>query len=315
MMSTPTKTSSDESTSDETCNDKILKEDSMRNDTQELQKESRENEIVDTKIQSFIAHIPSLGGYFYKNNGKRILVSNTCTIDNYLFALWVLSKLMPNFNIDIAKFEYASTLIDIIQNIDVYNWDNARQLWYTRVMKKNIRNKNHLSFFGTVEDYVLKFFYNYQNHDLVQKCTIGCLLNGNTIISENSYILYFGKIRNIGVDIVTDSLHKCSRCKMRTTCYVRFKNSPILIFLETMSHFKYKELPKTFEFDNKNYQLLCVIFHRPDIEHFVSVFEIENNQYLVDNMVKNKAPLLKSNNECGINYFDFNISSALYYLL
>ena len=114
---------------------------------------------------------------------------------------------------------------------------------------------------------------------------------------------------------MTDSLHKCSRCKMRTTCYVRFKNSPILIFLETMSHFKYKELPKTFEFDNKNYQLLCVIFHRPDIEHFVSVFEIENNQYLVDNMVKNKAPLLKSNNECGINYFDFNISSALYYLL
>ena len=271
---------------------------------------------LESKIPTFQAHIPSLGGYFYKRNGQKIVVTNTCTIDNYLFALWVLSKLIQNFNFNLPNLDHTSTLNEVVHNIDIYNWNNARQLWYTNIMKKNIRNKRELSFFGTVEDFFLKYMYIYQKHDLIQKCSKNCINNGNIIISEQSDILHFGKIKNKGVEIVTDMLYKCVRCNFRVTCYVRFRNNPIFLFIETNSHFKIHELPKIFEIENKRYKLLCVILHREEIKHFVSVFEIENNLYLVDNMTTNKARLLSSeSNENGINYFQLNISSALYYLL
>ena len=110
-----------------------------------------------------------MGGYFIKNNGDVIKVINTCTIDNYLFAFWVLSKLKSNFIETLSELEHAEALKEIIHNIDIYNWNNARQIWYTKVMKINFGDEKVISFFGTVEDKFLKYFYNYQKHDLIQK--------------------------------------------------------------------------------------------------------------------------------------------------
>ena len=74
-------------------------------------------------------------------------------------------------------------------------------------------------------------------------------------------------------------------------------------------------MPRSLEIDNKSYNLLCVILHRKDILHFVSVYDFENNKYLVDDMIK-EAPLLRPEKLYnGVNYYKFNISSALYYLL
>jgi hypothetical protein len=59
-------------------------------------------------------------------------------------------------------------------------------------------------------------------------------------------------------------------------------------------------------------RLLGAINHRSEIKHFVSVFEIQNQLYLIDDLSPNEAHLLLENEK--INYFALNVTSALYYL-
>ena len=143
----------------------------------------------------------------------------------------------------------------------------------------------------------------------------GCIYNGNIIISEKSDLIHIGKIKKNEIGLVTDMSNKCSNCKTRVTCNIIFENNPIFLFIEPRSHFKINELPKTLNCDNKNFKLLCSILYRENIKHFVSIFEIDNQKYLVDDML-NSAPLLILNQtNKGLNFFKFNISSALYYLV
>jgi hypothetical protein len=50
--------------------------------------------ISDTFLKAFDSHIPYWGGKF-KYNGKILTATNTCTIDYYLFAFWVLKQIIP----------------------------------------------------------------------------------------------------------------------------------------------------------------------------------------------------------------------------
>ena len=89
----------------------------------EQKKELSDNisNINDDKLPDFSEHLPKWGAKF---SFRRSLVNavHTCTIDNYLFALWVLSKIA----------------IKLIEKIDSLQWDSARQLWYTDIMGKKI---------------------------------------------------------------------------------------------------------------------------------------------------------------------------------
>jgi len=64
--------------------------------------------------------------------------------------------------------------------------------------------------------------------------------------------------------------------------------------------------------NSKMLRLLGAIIHRSEIKHFVSVFEIQNQLYLIDDLSPNEAHLLLENEK--INYFALNVTSALYYL-
>ena len=48
------------------------------------------------RVPEFITQIPQNGGYLLIN-GKQVQYINSCTIDNHLFAFWVMSKLIPQF--------------------------------------------------------------------------------------------------------------------------------------------------------------------------------------------------------------------------
>ena len=106
-------------------------------------------EKVNLDMRTFVSHLPTNGGYFIKKSGTKIPFINTCTIVNYLFGLWVVSKLILNFNTRFLnlKPETNTTILEIIQNIDEFNWDYARQLWYTKIMKMNLeKRKNRVNF-------------------------------------------------------------------------------------------------------------------------------------------------------------------------
>jgi hypothetical protein len=85
-------------------------------------------------MKTFISHIPSNGGFFLNKNGSKVNMIITFTIDNYLFALWYLSKIMPSFHNRIANINNKTALMEVIENIEIHNWDFARQLWLTKIM-------------------------------------------------------------------------------------------------------------------------------------------------------------------------------------
>ena len=85
----------------------------------------------------------------------------------------------------------------------------------------------------------------------------------------------------------------------------------MFFFVEPTTNIKIKELPKTLKNNQKIYRLLCAIIHRADIEHFVSIFELQKKFYLIDDLTPNHAQLIKPDK---MNYLDSYISSALFYL-
>jgi len=57
-------------------------------------------------------------------------------------------------------------------------------------MKRKITNRE-ISFFGTVQDFFIKYLYQFQQYDLIQKCKIDCL-KGKSIYSYLARLLTGG---------------------------------------------------------------------------------------------------------------------------
>jgi hypothetical protein len=208
------------------------------------------------------------------------------------------------------QIEITNFIKQIILKIETCNWNEARQIWYTKIMKMNVRNKQQISFFGTVEDMFLKYMYIYQKHDMIQHCSTGCIKD-KSILSERSDILHFARKKNNKVEIVSDISNKCLNCQNQIAFDVRFVYEPCFLFIETNSHLKVNELPKTIVLNNKIFKLLSMILFKKEIKHFVSIFEIQNNKYLVDDLKNNEALHLPEDNEMLL----WNICSAFYYLI
>jgi hypothetical protein len=49
---------------------------------------------------------------------QQIEVVNTCTIDSFLFALWVIKQLIPDLIQNLPKLEETKVLETIIKNIE-----------------------------------------------------------------------------------------------------------------------------------------------------------------------------------------------------
>ena len=80
----------------------------------------------DDTIDHFTAHIPFLGASINFNGESNVEVSHTYLIDNFLFALWSLSKIVENFVSNMPNLEQTKTIKEIIKNIDNYNWNKQK---------------------------------------------------------------------------------------------------------------------------------------------------------------------------------------------
>ena len=105
---------------------------------------------VNENIPGFTLHVPFWVGSFYYEK-QQIEVVNTCTIDSFLFALWVIKQLIPDLIQNLPKLEETKVLETIIKNIKSKEWNTARQNWYTQIMKKDISNIKKVDFFGELE--------------------------------------------------------------------------------------------------------------------------------------------------------------------
>ena len=82
--------------------------------------------------------------------------------------------------------------------------------------------------------------------------------------------------------------------------------------MEPQSHFKIHEIPNQFMIDGKKYLLLCSILYLKRKKHFVAVFNLGGQNFLVDDLKPSVSIRIDSKDHQ--KYFKINISSSLYYL-
>jgi hypothetical protein len=248
-----------------------------------IQENWKTHDINVLNMPEFNEHIPKNGGFF-EFEKKIIKYINTCTIDYFLFAFWVLSKLIPMFKERIPNRLHKNDIIKIIESIENLMWDNARKIWFLEIMKGKIPKNNSVNFFGEIQVFFLQHINHFQSHTLLQNCTKSCILNGKTI-SQNSNIIQLAKLRNNEVKIISNLANKCSACNNRVVCDLIFNDVPVFVFMEAFSHFKIDEIPRIYEIQKKNYKLLSMILHLKAENHFVSVFDIADKKYVVDDLL------------------------------
>ena len=109
------------------------------------------SDISGSMLEKFISHIP--GGAQIIIEGKKIQVTNTCSIDYFLLAFWFLYKSIDRFINNIPVHENSSIFKEIILLIDNKKWNMAKEVWITQIMKvsKDPKSKK-ISMFGAIDE-------------------------------------------------------------------------------------------------------------------------------------------------------------------
>jgi hypothetical protein len=266
-------------------------------------------------IQEIKGHVPQWGGKINYHN-RKVKVSDTCTIDYFLFALWLQFKLTPNFYSMIPDIKETAVIKNIIQSIDSKQWNKAKEIWINDMMQyKEEPIRNSISMFGSEIEHFVKYLAEYQTHKLVQQCNVDCINNENVIIQNDSDNLYFKKLNNI-VHLYNGFLKNCNRCRHPISCKIIFKHQPNFIFVQSaFGKITFNELPKNIKISNKRYDLLCSSVHKR--AHFYGIFKINENLYLMDDLDQS-FNILSSDEDSSkrkIQYIDGLFTSlSLYYL-
>ena len=280
----------------------------------------------DLIVNGFKAHVPHWGGFIHYK-GKRVRIVNTCTQDNLQFAIWVLAKLKPDFVASLPQIPKTIHLTEFIDFIDTLQWNKAKEKFIVDIMQNGQQIKDgRLNFFGSEHNQFLRFMADFQNHRLRQLCSESCNLNG-AFLENNSNSFNLNKINE---RIVLDSLWtgRCPKCSKEFDVEVIFDlNVPQFIFFTTrFTNIFYSDLPKELVIDGKRFKLLCATILdniNYQIPHFVSIFELNGNNFVVNGIGSqseylppfNPEFLTKRKVENNIKYYKSHISTAMYYLI
>ena len=185
---------------------------------------------IDIEINNLKIHVPKWGATItYKN--KKVFLSNTCTIDNFLFAFWILYKSDILF-LDLEMNEKSKTIIEIVKNIDKLNWDKAREIWVNEIMNyKEYPINNSISLYGSDRERFYSYLHDFQQHSVFQLCRQNCNAN-NKIIFNDSVEIAFQKKKG-KVELFSGISGRCSICRSSLTSNIRFQKKPSFIFVQS----------------------------------------------------------------------------------
>jgi hypothetical protein len=290
---------------------------------------------LDIHLHEFEDHVPSWGARIHYKNNKNVHVTNTCSIDYFLLALWVFFKIkhdyprIYNLNDNISH-KNDSIFKKVIDHIDVFEWDKAREVWINEILELNVApTKNILSMFGDEFNLIIKYLNKNQVHDLIQQCDKKCI-NNNTVIDDNSTDIYLKKNYADANVYIYSFLRNCRQCKNQINPKIVFKNLPNFIFVNSIStNIFASEIPKELSIENNKYKLLCASVikkskYGDNGNHFVGVYNLNENLYIVDDLdrsVKHLPPLnssqiiKRSNTVVDQYYKKYGTSTSMYYLI
>ena len=193
--------------SDLTLSDSQTEASTINDDSDEVLSETdEENQLFEEQnsinIQEIKDHVPQWGGKINYQN-RKVQVFNTCTIDYFLFALWLQYKLLPNFLSMLPDIEETVVIKNIIQLINSKNWNKAKEIWINDMMQyKEKPIRNSISMFGSENEHFFKYLSEFQTHFKIKLNFItGFLVIVITVVNQfrvklylNTELFYFHSI-------------------------------------------------------------------------------------------------------------------------
>jgi hypothetical protein len=267
-------------------------------------------------VELFKKNVPEWGGkcvlpQFHANHTvyKRVELSNTCSIDYLLLAVWLSKVLNPRILTLISQFEtnfqsLTSSLFLTIDYADCSKWDEAKSIWMVDVVKKAPNDRRIIDCFGS--EYLM-----FGEHvRCMQKSNLVCI-NGACPYANQSqdFRLEYFIERDLNSNICCSLLNnKCRNCDQ--TLEIRFEYNPPWILVESSvnSAVNFTELPLELDINGRKFKLLCsTIESKSTKAHFEAIFTLENRFFLVDD--------LKKGDERAVEYLPLNsITSFSFYM-
>jgi hypothetical protein len=272
-------------------------------------------------IADFVARIPKWGAVIQLAEFKNVEVTNTCTVDYFLLSIWVVNKIVPACIASFPNIEVAEPVKKIIDFIEKNDWNMVRQIWISEVMKKTFSKSRKvpklstISLFGTVHDRFIKYLMEFQTYHLLYSCSLACPnTNRRTPIADR--MLMFCK-RNDKVELDTGRIKYCNRCKQKIIVDYELIYHPTILMIESGStRLGLQDIPLKLKLRNYQFRLLCSMLHTPG--HFLGVFLINDDQYVVDDMKKDELylpplPLLQRRDPT-MKYYNLDSTASFYFL-
>jgi hypothetical protein len=267
--------------------------------------------VVST-ISVFEDHIPDQRTSI-NFNGESMRVINSCNIDYFLFSFWVLSKLLPyRFVRQIPKLRYAKEIKNIIKHINSNDWNKAKEVWINNVINY-LPDADQINLYGTERDNFLQYLSQFQIYDKIQYCSSNCQRNKLTIFKDADMImLYVNPQVTLDPNLVKSPF--CEKCNSSKILTYTFKNKPNFIFIDSydVKSTYLNDYPSEFIFGNLSFKRLCTTLYNGN-NHFVGVFVIEDNYFVVDDT--NDQVIYLDKDDSNNDFFNtWNASISLYYL-
>ncbi|CAF1070135.1 unnamed protein product, partial [Brachionus calyciflorus] len=242
----------------------INEQENSEKSNENIEEENSEKSNENIEEENSEKHIPKWGALINYQN-KIVNVVNTCSIDYHLLGLWYLSKVKRNpFIIENSNLERNLNLI--INFIDDYNWNNAREIWINNVMNfSDISVNNKISLFGSELRRFITFLSQYQRHQVIQKCSEDCNFNLNLVINDDADNIFFVKEKKT-VKLFSCFTEKCNNCQSKIVTLIHFYNKPNFVYIQSAhNNINVKNLTKEITIDNNQYRFLYSTIHRPGL--------------------------------------------------
>lgn len=232
--------------------------------------------------KAFMLNIPAWGGEVRDQNGDLIHFSNTCSIDYFLFAMWAAFRLNPD--LEYADRDHDVLINEMIEKIDLHQWNQAKSIWIRDILKMNPIKKGksmNISTLGTTSDMFIDIFRQQQEIIVTSTCSQSCQNNNKTLTTSE---LFFNRSLN-NLTIIQELY--CKKCKKNTSNNIKFSNTrPLFLFIEFHHSITRDILPKAITIENYSFKLLCEIYFDKQRAHFVSLFNIFDSLYYFDDLEK-----------------------------
>lgn len=265
--------------------------------------DSDQNTNTKLNVVEFTRKIPKWGGRI-EIDSKSVVIENTCTIDYFILSIWCLSKINSSL-LETDSDLKTKNLKQMILNIDNNNWNKAKEIWITKIADLKLENNQSiLSTKGSEYDFFIKYLNQRQRHQLVQKCGANCVEN-NRVLRITDF-LTFDKVDS-RIELNSTLLRDVDLCDHDPLIAIEFLRKPNFVFiLSKFESISFDELPKNITINNDNFRLLCSTLSMPG--HFIAVFNINNEFYVVDDL--DQSIFLYNKDKIG-----FWTSYSLYYLI